>query len=107
VLVLLFILSNFDDLIWDLVTLVNRSKRTDPSQLDLKQLDAIPPKLLAIAIPAWDEGGVLFDVVDNMVKTIHYPKSMYHIFLGVYTNDHAITFRNQVPAPTAFLEICF
>jgi adsorption protein B len=87
VLVLLFIIGNFDDLIWDLVTLVKRLKRRDPSQLDLRQLDAALPKSLAIAIPVWNEGDVLFEAVDDMVQTIHYPQSMYHIFLGVYSND--------------------
>lgn len=43
--------------------------------------------MLAVAIAAWNEENVLEDVIENMIASVHYPKSMYHIFLGVYPND--------------------
>lgn len=87
-LVMLYILTGFDDFLWDIVTLFRR--RTYKRQLaDLKKLDDTPPKLLAVAIAAWHEESVLGDVIDNLIESVHYPDSMYHVFLGVYPNDEA------------------
>lgn len=77
---------SFDDFIWDIVTLVKRSKYKS-ELLDMKLLDSIPPKRLALAIAAWHEANVLEDVINNIIESTHYPKSMYQIFLGVYPND--------------------
>lgn len=84
--VLMYIVVGFDDIIWDLVTLIKRVSSPKPV-LDISKLEEVPPKLLAIAIGAWKEDNVLGDVVDNIIASAHYPKSMYHIFLGVYPND--------------------
>ncbi|MDL2296292.1 phage adsorption protein NrfB, partial [Lachnospiraceae bacterium OttesenSCG-928-E19] len=54
---------------------------------DPQELETVPPKLLAVAIAAWNEENVLGQVIDNLMISVHYPKSMYHIFLGVYPND--------------------
>jgi len=48
-----------------------------------------PPKLLAVIIAAWHEERVLELVIENMLASIQYPQSMYHIFVGVYPNDDA------------------
>ena len=50
-------------------------------------MDSLPPKLLAMVIAAWREDNVLGDVINNIIASTHYPKSMYHIFLGIYPND--------------------
>ncbi|WP_281004388.1 glycosyltransferase [Mahella australiensis] len=63
-----------------------RSKR-----IALEKLDSQPPKLLAIVIAALHEEKVLEPVIDNLIATMHYPRSMYHIFIGVYPNDEATT----------------
>jgi len=42
-----------------------------------------------IMIAAWHEENVLGQVIDHMISTVHYPRSMYHVFLGVYPNDPA------------------
>lgn len=88
VLVSLYLLMGLDDFIWDIFGL---SKRLNYRQqrLDMHKLDSNPPKLLAMAIAAWHEDNVLGDVIDNIIQSAHYPKSMYHIFLGVYPNDDA------------------
>ncbi|MGF6376558.1 adsorption protein B [Clostridiales Family XIII bacterium PM5-7] len=87
-LVCLYLLTGFDDFIWDIIALIKRKKYRD-QRLDLHQLDKVPPKLLALAIASWHEENVLVDVIENMIESVHYPKSMYHIFLGVYPNDDA------------------
>jgi len=88
ILVTLFLLMGFDDFIWDVLTLVKRTQQRN-QRLDLHKLDDTPPKLLAVAIAAWREDNVLGDVIDNVIQSTHYPKSMYHIFLGIYPNDDA------------------
>jgi adsorption protein B len=96
VLVMLYILTGFDDFIWDIITLFRR-KSYKRELLDLKKADDVPPKLIAVAIAAWHEESVLGDVIDNMIESVHYPNSMYHVFLGVYPNDAAtITVARQL-----------
>ncbi len=87
-LVICYLLMGIDDFIWDIITI---SKRICSKNVMLKihELDNIPPKLLAVAIAAWREDNVLGDVIDNFVSSTHYPKAMYHIFIGVYPNDEA------------------
>ena len=88
VLVTLYLVMGADDFIWDILTLFKRT-RSSNQHLKLYKLDGVPPKLLAVAIAAWREDNVLGDVIDNIIESTHYPKSMYHIFLGVYPNDEA------------------
>ena len=85
-LVALYLLMGTDDVIWDLVSMVRRIFSRD-KRLTTEQLNSTPPKLLAVAIPAWHEENVLEDVVDNLIECVQYPRSMYHVFLGVYPND--------------------
>lgn len=85
-LVLLYILMGVDDFIWDMVTLTLRP-RYQKRKLDFRQLNTVPPKLLAVTVAAWHESHVLGDVIDNIIVSTDYPRSMYHIFLGVYPND--------------------
>lgn len=86
VVVVMYIVVGFDDIVWDVVTFFRRLKHPRPT-LEMSKLDEIPPKLLAVVIGAWKEDNVLGDVVDNIIASAIYPKSMYHIFLGVYPND--------------------
>lgn len=88
VLVCLYLAMSLDDFIWDIVTTIVRMFRPKP-RLDFKKLDTVPPKLLAVTIAAWHEESVLGDVIDNFITSTSYPRSMYHIFLGVYPNDPA------------------
>jgi adsorption protein B len=77
-----------DDFIWDIVSLAHR--RSYMKQLiDLHLLDRQPPRLLAVIVAAWHEENVIGDVIENMFESVNYPRSMYHIFLGVYPNDDA------------------
>jgi len=115
ILVSLYFLTGIDDTIWNIITLTKRL-RVRNRHLDLRELDSVPPKLFAVVIAAWHEDNVLGDVIDNFLASTHYPKSMYHVFLGVYPNDeptiaearalsarhgnvHAVI--NPVPGPTS------
>lgn len=87
-LVILYLLTGTDDFIWDIVT-VFRRRNFKNQRIDLKELNNITPKLLAFTIAAWHEENVLGDVIENLMISVQYPKSMYHVFLGVYPNDDA------------------
>ena len=86
VLVLLYLIFGIDDVIWDLLTF-SRKNLFRKNHLDLNAVKDTPPKLLAMCIAAWHEANVIEDVVDNLMATCEYPKSMFHLFLGVYPND--------------------
>ena len=85
-LVSMYLLMSVDDFLWDIITSVMRRFRRK-QDLDFKKLDTVPPKLLAVTIAAWHEENVLGDVIDNFIESASYPRSMYHIFLGIYPND--------------------
>ncbi len=86
VVALFFIITGFDDFVWDIIALSKAIKHRK-IELDFKKLDSVPPKLIAVMIAAWHEENVLEKVVQNIITSQIYPKSMYHIFLGVYPND--------------------
>ncbi len=84
-----FILFSIDDLIWDIVNIMRIIRFGKPDRLPFEQLDAVPPKLLAVMVAAWHEDNVIWDVIENMLASLQYPQSMYHVFIGVYPNDEA------------------
>ncbi len=86
ILVILYLAMGFDDFLWDIFSLTKR-KSYKNSRFDFKTLRTPPPKLLAVIIGAWNEASVIDDVIDNLITSIQYPKSMYHVFIGVYPND--------------------
>ncbi len=84
-----YIVLNIDDLIWDIFNIVRKIRYGEAGRLPMEQLDAAPPKLLAVIIAAWHEDNVLESVIENMISSLQYPRSMYHVFIGVYPNDDA------------------
>ena len=89
---LCYVIFNIDDIMWEIIHLI--SKRRADSKADcvpMESLEAIPPKLLAVIVAAWDEDSVLEPVIENMLASTHYPQSMYHVFLGVYPNDKRLS----------------
>ncbi len=86
ILVVFYIAMGFDDFLWDIYSLTKRRKY-NKSRFDFKTLREEPPKLLAVTIGAWNESEVIEDVIENLLASIQYPKSMYHLFVGVYPND--------------------
>ncbi len=86
ILALLYLAMGFDDFIWDLYALSKRRKYKK-SRLDFQTLREQAPKLLALTIGAWNESAVIGEVIENLIASIQYPKSMYHLFVGVYPND--------------------
>lgn len=87
-LVLAYIIVGFDDFVWDIISLIKRLQMKN-QVIDMNRVREIPPKLIGVVIAAWHEDNVMFDVVENIILSQKYPKSMYHVFLGVYPNDMA------------------
>lgn len=83
----LFILFGIDDLVWDIGSFFRSRFKKKDQIIRMADLDDTAPKLLAIIIAAWKEDAVLDAVVTNLIATAQYPRSMYHVFLGVYPND--------------------
>ncbi|MDL2324297.1 phage adsorption protein NrfB [Ruminococcaceae bacterium OttesenSCG-928-A16] len=88
VVVTLYLLLGLDDILIDLTHVVSTNYILG-EKVPLDNLTNTPIKLLGIMMPAWNEEAVIEQVITNMVKSYHYPHSMYHIFLGVYPNDDA------------------
>ncbi len=84
---LCYILFGIDDFFWDVLNIVRKIRNGETKQLPFEELDAVPPKLLAMMVAAWREDNVIEPVIDNMLASLQYPQSMYHIFIGVYPND--------------------
>jgi len=80
---------NIDDIIWDIGYLLSSERRRKEERIPMAMLDELPPKLLAVMVAAWHEENVIEQVIDHMISSVHYPRSMYHVFLGVYPNDPA------------------
>ena len=88
IMILIYFFFGIDETIWSIAALFSRlfHKRND-DVLDFDALRGTPPKMLAVSIAAWHEANVIGDVITNFLNTTDYPKSMYHLFVGVYPND--------------------
>ncbi|MDD2371148.1 MAG: glycosyltransferase [Firmicutes bacterium] len=86
ILVTLYLTMGFDDFLWDIYSLTKRAQFKN-KRLDFKVIRKTPEKLLAVTIGAWNESQVIGAVIENLISSIQYPKSMYHLFVGVYPND--------------------
>ena len=80
-----FFIFGMDDLFFDLQFLRRlRGRRGDPP-VPIEVLQNEPEKLIALFIPAWNEGGIVNRMADYARKTLIYEH--YDIFIGVYAND--------------------
>ena len=90
ILVLIYLIFGLDDTIWFICAFINGLLRKRKAKDDVLSFDVLrktPPKMLAVAIASWHEANVIVDMIVNFLNTTDYPKSMYHVFIGVYPND--------------------
>ncbi len=92
ILILIYFICGIDDTLWIIFSMISgllrRKKDEDADDvLDFDRLRNTPPKMLAVTIAAWHEANVIGSVITNFLNTTDYPKSMYHLFVGVYPND--------------------
>lgn len=86
--VILVLLVSIDDLIWDIFYGIGKLFRKIKTPIiNADRVNAKIPRKLAVMIAAYDEGNVLGEVINNLILSNQYPRSMYDIFLGVYPND--------------------
>lgn len=88
IIVLSSLLFSLDDLLIDLYYVVKGRKKLK-GRLHVRDLDQAGPKQIAIIVPAWKEDNVIAKMLENTFATLNYPRSFYHIFIGVYPNDLA------------------
>lgn len=93
------LVSGIDEFLLDLVYLFRILPRRSPTEpSDAAQdgpkslhtelsLNALPERPIAIMIPAWNESGVIRQMLENTIQTLRY--SNYRIFVGTYPNDEA------------------
>jgi adsorption protein B len=80
-----FFIFGLDDVLFDLQYLRRlRGKRSKPA-VSLETLRNEHEKLIAVFIPAWNEGGVVNRMADYARRTLQYDH--YDLFIGVYAND--------------------
>ena len=80
-----FFLFGIDDLFFDLQILRRLRGRRGEPPVPIETLRNEPEKLIAIFIPAWNEGGIVNRMADYARKTLIYEN--YDLFIGVYAND--------------------
>ena len=71
---LAFIVFGADDVLWDVFALFRGAGK---KRVKLSLINEKPPKMLAVVIAAWHEDAVLGEVVDNLVASAQYPRSLY------------------------------
>lgn len=86
--VLFLILISIDDLIWDIYYSLNKLMgKIKKQSIQSNKIEDTTPKMLALIVAAYNEESVLKPVIRNLILSNQYPRSMYHVFLGVYPND--------------------
>ena len=80
-----FFIFGIDDLFFDLQFLRRLRGRRGEPPVPLEKLRSEPEKLIAVFIPAWNEGGIVNRMADYARKTLLYEH--YDLFIGVYAND--------------------
>lgn len=89
-LALWILISGFDDLVIDIAGIASWLQRTlspDPRHRTPaeEELDAVPPRLMAIFVAVWKEHKVIQRMIDNNVTKLNY--SRFEFFIGAYPND--------------------
>ncbi len=84
------LLNGLDDLVIDIAALwsaVRRHFSRDPRERSptAAELDAVPPRRMAIFVALWKEHRVIQKMIDNNVMRLRYP--LVDFFVGVYPND--------------------
>jgi adsorption protein B len=80
-----FFIFGIDDLFFDLQFLRRLRGRRGEPPVPIEKLRNEPEKLIAVYIPAWNEGGIVNRMADYARKTLIYDH--YDLFIGVYAND--------------------
>ncbi len=90
-----YIIAISGDVIYDLIYLVKR-KQLKPKSIVPSGIKWDEAQRIAIMIPAYQEAGVVGEMIKSTLKLASYPISRLEFFVGVYPNDQAT--RQEVAA---------
>ncbi len=87
----IFVVSGLQDLMYDggayVLALYRRIFYRDRERLTVAKLQSREEQLIAVMVPAWNEGDVVAAMVSNIIDRVQYKN--YVIFVGTYPNDAA------------------
>jgi adsorption protein B len=98
------LINGLDDFFIDWAALIGYFRQRIPTEADL---DAAPPRRMAIFVAAWREHRVIRRMVENNAAKMNYP--LCEFFLGVYPNDaptQAAAREAMKDHPNVHLSIC-
>ena len=99
------LINGLDDLVIDIAAVAGYL--TQPRAPTEAELDAVPPRLMAIFVASWKEHRVIRKMVENNVTKLRYPNVAF--FLGVYPNDAptvAAARDSEASFPNVHLSVC-
>src|SRR5579863_4198236 len=84
------LLNGIDDLLIDIAGIFSYIGRLFPAGPQHRlpteaELDAAPPRLMAVFVAVWKEHKVIQKMIDNNVSRLNYPR--FEFFVGAYPND--------------------
>jgi adsorption protein B len=80
-----YLISGLDDFFVDAVAWLKMIRPNRLSKRDMDQMNDRAEKMLAVIVPAWDEGSIIERMIVGNLGRIEY--SSYHFFIGCYPND--------------------
>ncbi len=83
------LVNGVDDLFIDVNYFVRGLFKEDRRRITVEDLKAEEPKKLAMMVPAWQEDGVIQQMLELNLEQLDYPHEDYDIFVGTYLNDPA------------------
>lgn len=83
-----YLIAIFDDLVFDLIYIFRR-RRFHQANLSTEELEHDNPKRIAVMVAAWQEAGVVAEMVQATFRLMRYPEDRVEFFVGVYPNDEA------------------
>jgi adsorption protein B len=82
------ILANgLDDLFIDLNYYLRGLFDEEEGTIMVEDLRGAVPQRIALMVPAWQEAGVIRQMLESNLRTLDYPLDRYDIFVGTYRND--------------------
>ena len=88
VVLLWYLFACLDDFAFDVYYLFY-FRRHKSHGLSAKDILGRRTKTLAVMIPAWQEAGVVSEMIESTLGLMMYPEDKVHFFVGVYPNDEA------------------
>src|SRR5947208_3378661 len=106
------LINGVDDLFIDFAALYGYIRQyfsTDPNVTipSEQQIDAAPPRLMAVFVALWKEHRVIGRMLENNVSKLHYDRVEF--FVGAYPNDAptiAAIREAMVQFPNVHLSVC-